>query len=129
MAPLIIGIILSYSEYSFANSAARLPGESFHSVAKRSLSQIKVKEKKTALSEAMSFDQLDSSKVPEVESLDKLNSIFFYLRNLAFMKNIGEKEIRRLSWFYPDNGCWLKAELMKENLKKFNSLKVGKVFK
>jgi len=126
--PLITCIILIYSEHSTANSAARLAGESFLSASERSLSSIKVKEKNTAFSKAMSFDQLDSSKVPEVESLEKLNSIFLYLRNLKFMKNIGEKEIRRLSWFYPDNGCWLKAELMKENLKKFNSLKVGKVF-
>lgn len=115
---------------AFAMSAHRHLNEKYESALKRSLSaDVSITaEKNSAMNVAKSFKTLDYKKVPQVKTLEALNKAFIYLRDVRFMKNIWEDDLRRLSWFYPDNGCWLKAELMKENLRKHNKIKVGKVF-
>lgn len=61
---------------------------------------------------ADSFEKMDFSHVTDVESMEKLNEIFNFIRSTKLMTNLsGPLPNRRLSWFYPDDGCYVRAEL------------------
>ncbi len=60
-------------------------------------------------------------QIPEMEtwsSYGKVKKAFSYIRDLRFIdwEYQDEEFMRRTSWLYPDDGCFIRAELMVENL-------------
>lgn len=62
------------------------------------------------------LDQLDLSHVPEIKSSDQLNKDFAYVRDTRFLQSDNPQFPRRLTWLYPDDGCYARAELMAQFL-------------
>lgn len=58
-------------------------------------------------SERLVFDSL-----PVIESEVDLQKMFNFLRDTQFIKIKDMQKPRRLSWLYPDDGCFARAELM-----------------
>ncbi len=62
---------------------------------------------------ATHLENLNFNQVADVGSIERLNQIFAYIRDTKFMTNLTGQPLteRRLSWMYPDDGCYIRAEL------------------
>ncbi len=66
-------------------------------------------------SNAVDIELLDSSHLIDYTSLEDINAEFLYLRNSQFLRDSAHPELaRRITWFYPDDGCYTRAEVMRE---------------
>lgn len=64
------------------------------------------------LSRTQKIANLDSQKVSTLQSLDELQSVFESYRDLRYLADPESPGfLRRLSWMYPDDGCFARAEL------------------
>lgn len=61
--------------------------------------------------------QVDTSVVKAV-SADQLSQIFNYVRDTKFMRQT-DNQPRRLTWLYPDDGCYARAAMASYNLDSF----------
>ena len=67
---------------------------------------------RSAYGMAGSFETMDYSEVTDLQTMEKLTEIFNYIRDTKFVdKQPGPLPSRRLSWLYPDDGCYTRAEL------------------
>ena len=67
---------------------------------------------KSAWDLAASFAELDFSSATDVGTLEQLTTIFNFIRDSKFIKNQpAPLSERRLSWLFPDDGCYTRAEL------------------
>lgn len=80
----------------------------------------------TAETMARPLNQLKLTDVPEVASYDQLNSQFQYIRDTSFLNT--ESFARRLTWLYPDDGCFARAELAAEHLMDDKNVTPKKIF-
>ncbi len=98
-------------------SAVRYPQESFqHALTRHALESgvtIQVRPYgQSALDHAAGLDKMDFSQAPDVGSIERLNQIFLFVRDSKFVQGLpGPLSERRLSWLYPDDGCYIRAEL------------------
>jgi hypothetical protein len=114
-------------------SAQRLSHESFHQAKTRSHGAVLFSEDEASdlsgsgpESLARPMNQLKIADIPAVESYDQLVAQFKFIRDSYFLKD-GMNQ-RRLTWLYPDDGCYARAELAAENLILKNAVTPKKVF-
>jgi hypothetical protein len=114
----LLSLIVVFSTPAFAGlSAVRLPNENFkvartREILRNILDVNTLQQDKSAWGVATKFENLDFTQVAEVESLEKLNQMFVYIRDTKFVPNQpAPLTNRRLSWLYPDDGCYTRAEL------------------
>ena len=76
----------------------------------------------TAHNSAAAFDELDAEKVVEWSSMTEMQERFEVLRDERYLQaNKGDEFLRRISWLYPDDGCFARAAM-------FNNLAEEKSF-
>jgi hypothetical protein len=64
------------------------------------------------LAMAEELESLSFSQVPELPSIRDLNEVFSFFRDTKFLTQVpGPLSERRLSWLYPDDGCFVRASL------------------
>jgi hypothetical protein len=127
--------LLSLTFVSFANagvSAVRHEGENFESARVRSVNAVQIESKlpliQTPYDVRKSLSRLDISTIPEVASLEELTAQFVYIRDTRFMPSRMENFPRRMTWLYPDDGCFARAELVADFLVLQNFVAPKKVF-
>lgn len=76
---------------------------------------------------ARPYFELDTRKVPEWNNLNDLKNAFERLRDTQFLRD-SEGRDRRLSWLYPDDGCYARAELMVHRLEREGNPSPMKIF-
>ena len=107
-------------------SAKRKPGSNYEDYIKKNktLSLFdQTPDSKTVQESRTKLDGLDLSTVPEV-SPEILKVEFARVRD-ALMLQDSLLRARRPTWFYPDDGCYARAELM---IEAFNATKPAKIF-
>jgi hypothetical protein len=98
-------------------SAIRLENEDFQAALTRNTSlQILDSDfgssSKNAWSVSDKFEKMDFSQIEDLGSAEKLNEIFHFIRDTKFIENLNAPlNERRLTWLFPDDGCYLRAEL------------------
>lgn len=71
---------------------------------------------------------LDLREIPDVGSYADLENEFKYIRDTRFIETENPQFPRRLTWLYPDDGCYARAELAKDELVNHNFAKPKKLF-
>jgi hypothetical protein len=76
----------------------------------------------------MPLHNLDISSIPEMASYEVLESEFNYVRDTRFIHTSDPGFPRRLTWLYPDDGCYARAEMAKRKLVEHHQVAPKKVF-
>lgn len=125
-------LLLSVSVLSWGSSAVRKPGENWKQKflsRNRTFNHQIFAFQDTAYSQAKTLRQIDFVSVPDVGNTENLMTIFKYLRDTRFIQNVqSPKQHRRISWYYPDDGCFVRAELMAAVAEHRNWPKMKKLF-
>lgn len=122
---MCMGAVLCWGS-SVAMAAARIPlsskrgvKETYKEAANRSLIKLKNFGQEARLGASAfdvrvsSFEEIDLTKVPEIGGLEKLQAIFETYRDKRYLPDPEDATfLRRLSWMYPDDGCFARAELL-----------------
>lgn len=130
---LLAGLFFFASSFVIAApSASRLPDEKFTVARARHVPtqpQNMNIPAGSAWGVAVRYEKLDFSKVTDIGSLEKLNRIFAYIRDSKFInKQTGSISTRRLSWLFPDDGCYVRAGLASHFLNKQSVPDTQKLF-
>jgi hypothetical protein len=143
--PLIVILSLLYTSAISApgslsplgNSPWREPGESYKDIAQKRR-QLRLRNAalgKKPLSDtspedkAVAYDALDFSQVTKWQHAADLNTKFKHLRDVKFLTDgQNENAKRRLTWLYPDDGCYARADIMNHLLRKWGHPVPQKVF-
>lgn len=72
----------------------------------------------TAYGQATELQYLKVNEVPQVEDQETLNALFNEIRDERMLKSPQVKFLRRATWLYPDDGCFNRAALAVQTLKK-----------
>lgn len=72
------------------------------------------------------YASVDWTRVPEIGAAD-LTRLFKEVRDKRFLTD-GKGRARRLTWLFPDNGCFARAELMNEEAGRLGLVKPAKIF-
>lgn len=64
----------------------------------------------------VALHSLDTTSIPEMPSYEVMENEFKYVRDTRFLKTSDANFPRRLSWLYPDDGCYARAEVSKRKL-------------
>jgi len=112
------------------NSAIRFEGEDYLEAMSRSKKLLgKAAPAGSAVSAAVPYVNLDLSKVPVVDNLETLVKSFNEVRDIRFLISPAKPEfLRRMTWMYPDDGCFARAAMMGKKLQEWNYVRPGKVF-
>ncbi len=79
--------------------------------------------------QAKPLDQLDLSKATSLESAEQLTTDFEYLRDTKFFEAPQSPiKNRRISWLYPDDGCYTRAMMMAHYFNKKENMDAKKIF-
>lgn len=130
----VFGLIFSFCSIFSALeatglSAKRFPEESFQQALQRVLGPESATPKSSAYGTATPLDQLDRSRASEWSSeIYSPIEVFHFIRDYRFMESIHSSFSRRLSWLYPDDGCFARAEMMRLELEEKFGLKSSKLF-
>lgn len=62
------------------------------------------------------LEKIDLQKIPRVASLESLERQFAFVRDSRFLETEEPNFPRRLTWLYPDDGCYARAELAARKL-------------
>ena len=82
----------------------------------------------TPFQEKQVFSKLKLDKIPSLAGeKSTLIEAFNFIRDLRFLEH--NETRRRSSWMYPDDGCWVRAELAKQNLVDLNPQEISPVKK
>lgn len=73
-----------------------------------------------------SFRETDWSGVPEIAAPD-LERLFQNVRDKRLLTD-GKGRARRLTWLFPDNGCFARAEMMNDEAGRLGFVKPAKIF-
>lgn len=77
---------------------------------------------------AKPIESLRITDIPEVSSYPNLENQFDYVRDTRFLQTSDPTFPRRLTWLYPDDGCYARAELAADHLVLNNFLSPKKIF-
>lgn len=118
---LVLGTL--FSLHSFGVSTHRHANESYEAAKKRAFvnhsllnPQFAASLSATPEDQKALLSKIDLSKVTEITK-EQLQNIFYYIRDTRFM--FDGKNQRRLSWLYPDDGCFARAAMSSYNLKDY----------
>lgn len=109
-------------------SASRRPGEDWRTAAARHAFRSNMG---SAYDAAKPLAELDHSlEFPYGGQKKTLFAMFSYIRDKRFIPDpIDQKFLRRLSWLYPDDGCFMRAEWVARILNKHHNKRwVNKIF-
>ncbi|MBO9666741.1 MAG: hypothetical protein J7501_07985, partial [Bdellovibrio sp.] len=79
-------------------------------------------------SQAKALKSMNIKDIPDVGSYPDLENQFKFVRDTRFLQTDDPNFPRRLTWLYPDDGCFARAELAAENLIKNHFPSPKKVF-
>lgn len=69
------------------------------------------------------------ARIPEVRNLESIFGLFRQLRDDRFLFQSGRPNFpRRISWMYPDDGCFVRAELSRKKLVEYGGPTPVKLF-
>lgn len=94
-------------------SAHRLPGENYEEASAR-FHQDTISRGRTGStpeSVQVPLTNLDISSIPALSSTEILLAEFNYIRDTKFIQGAHLQFPRRISWLYPDDGCYVRAEM------------------
>ncbi len=115
---------------SSTRSAARRPGEDWEAAYARTAALNPPVASaffgRTAKEAAVPLALLDDSSVPEWSGAAQLKAGFTAARDPRFIPT--RVMMRRVSWLFPDDGCWIRAELAALRLAKAEFPRPAKVF-
>ena len=101
-------LILSASAHA-GLSAARLPGEDHSQSAIRTSNFTSMYSTPQRMSKPLA--ELDISQIPDVGSYADMENQFKHVRDIRIMEDSRKNLLRRLTWLYPDDGCFARAEM------------------
>ncbi len=114
-------------------SAARAPGESSAQarvrVSKNSFGPLHPLSGFTSPeSLSKTLPDLNPTEIPEVTSLAEMDAEFVYIRDNRFLHSNRPDFPRRMTWLFPDDGCYARAEMAAIKLMKHPFLAPKKIF-
>lgn len=111
-------------------SQVRLPQEDFHMFLERSRAQSVLEGvDRSASGVAVPLDELDFSVTVSWEGVGDLEREFFKVRDERFLILEDQSDFpRRISWLFPDDGCYTRAALAADKLQEWGSPRPSKVF-
>lgn len=129
----ILGILFSFSVLASPvdkRSAWRDPHTNWQVYYQNIISDLKhTPYDKNAQEAAVKINKLDTSVVSEWGKTIDFMAVFFRLRDERFMETEDNPGFfRRISWQYPDDGCFARAGMMIERLRQWNVPDTSKVF-
>ncbi len=133
---LILSILLLFPLFAFSEpsdvtvSPKRYPDETFEQALTRIKNSASALIKRdTPISKKVPVKQMDFSLVPVVATYDEMIHLFKVIRDTRFLYMKGNPEFeRRISWLYPDDGCFARAALSVMKLEQEHFLKPAKIF-
>lgn len=130
---LVFSSTSAYANSKDYKSSARLKGEAWQDAYRRHVDGYfnakGVRPPKNAQEAAVKFDNLDTSVATEWEKPTDLASLFLNLRDLRFLQTPDDPNfLRRISWLYPDDGCFARAAMMVAKLREANIPAPSKVY-
>jgi len=127
---LLLFSVLVFSAQASDTSAVRFPGESFTSALARHSGDFRNILKNTPLDYDRPLSELNPLDVVDWSGVEmSAQAAFERIRDLRFLndKNCSNFK-RRLSWLYPDDGCFARAALAVKNLDSIQLPKPSKIF-
>lgn len=127
---------IAYAEYR-PLSHSRLPNESWEDAFKRYekegrlpfLGASKAKSKTSVMGSRVKFEELDISTVPEWNSVEELEEVFQRVRDLRYLEADRDPAFpRRISWLYPDDGCFARAAMARQQIEDQWGHRLAKLF-
>ncbi len=114
-------------------SAIRGPGESTQTarirVSKHPIPELsRLMQIATPDSLSQALKNLNVNEIPEVSSAAELQREFNYLRDTRFLKSDRPDFPRRITWLFPDDGCYARAEMAAIELEHHQFLAPKKIF-
>lgn len=121
-------------------SAVRNIGESYESARSRQLYKIRFKIPGTRWNDVQSItystpervkkplQNVNFNDLPDVGSYSTLENYFKFIRDTRFITTEDPSFPRRPSWLYPDDGCYVRAEVAKNELVQSNLPAPKKLF-
>ncbi|OQW46412.1 MAG: hypothetical protein A4S09_05430 [Proteobacteria bacterium SG_bin7] len=114
-------------------SAIRKPTETWQSAYERHFKTYQTvkgtRPPKNAQEAAVKIDKLDTRVATEWGKSIDLLSLFFSLRDVRFLQTKDDPNfLRRISWLYPDDGCFARAAMMVTKLREDSIPDPSKVF-
>ncbi len=137
LTKLSLLLVFIFSSWSFAqelpSSQRRAPGENYEQAYRRYLARnpalLLHDFEPSAHDAAKAFETLDLSRVPQWETEANLLQNFSQVRDEHFMESEVHPElVRRISWLYPDDGCYARAALMRQLFEKWEQVQPNRVF-
>lgn len=120
-------LILSAASIAQAGlSAKRLPGEDHSQASIRINSFTSMYSTPQRVSKPLA--ELDITKIPDVGSYADMENQFKNVRDIRIMEDPRRSPLRRLTWLYPDDGCFARAEMASHILQSNNFVTPKKIF-
>lgn len=115
LAPLLV--FISFAAAARGLSPKRQPNELYEDARTRQYfeSNVNTLQARRTYPEQIkkTIDRLDTSEIPEVGSYSDLENQFKYVRDSKMIENHDGPFPRRLTWLFPDDGCYARAEMAK----------------
>lgn len=115
-------------------SPLRLPNESYQEAFRRNSTRLKKRSfdhlaLETPYSKAVPIEKLELNSATKLNSHNELTDLFIHVRDKQFIK-MSEQPVpqRRISWLYPDDGCYTRAMMMSFELLKDKKIDAKKIF-
>lgn len=138
MLKVFFAIVLLAGSFSFGHElSAQRPADQSWVISKKNFKlqdALKIKfdrSSDSAMDSAVVYDQVDVNQIPEFSrSADEIQKMFEDIRNVRFLEDPLEQNFsRRITWLYPMDGCFARAEWVAHLLKKKDpTLQFGRVF-
>lgn len=133
---MLICPLIAFSQASeFTISPKRLTNEGFHQAVTRIKTQLSkngtktLKPRETPLGKKVPLQAMNFSTVPMVASYEELMHLFKVIRDSRFLHTAEKPDfVRRISWLYPDDGCFARAALSGIKLEREQLQRPAKIF-
>jgi hypothetical protein len=129
---LLLLLFLASAQASETRSQVRFPGEDFRHAARRYLGERSEFPAGSAQDAAVSIDQLDVSLATSWDSLGTMAAFtqaFEQVRDARYMYTKDQPGFaRRISWLYPDDGCFDRSALAVQKLAELHYPAPTKIF-
>jgi len=139
--PKIIALLIIFPVLAFAGlpslilSQARIPGQSFQQAVERvskylpKQSRNNLKTKDSAYDKRTVIENMDFSLAPEITNYEQFMQLFYVIRDSRFLHTGDNPQFaRRISWLYPDDGCFARAALAGIKLDEEHLIRPAKIF-
>jgi len=131
----LMGMIVSVNARAAGVSAYRAPNIDFHeylgasTITQQNQNDDSQSKPTAATDVAVPLEKLNLKALPEWDKFETVQLGFEKLRDYRFLNDPTHPGfLRRDSWLYPDDGCYARAALAKQNLHAWKFTNVKKVF-